>query len=797
MPESQSENLYEISQEKKVFRETLKDEKTPESIKKTAKENLAETKSSLSGLIKKEGGLSAVKEILKKDKTESEKTQKSGLDEKAIAESFGEKAPIYEKLSVVSRDLESLKDFEMRRSLEAKSDSHALRAHESLLQTARKEIKGKEANFFILQSENPNEARALELVENAEGLGKEGHIAPTKSVRENLLKIGRNMMLGKPMFLHGPTGTGKTSIARFAAERFTGKSAEMVYCNPQTRESTVWGKTGIRPTKEGAIETIDIFGPLAKAMSEGKVVIFDEFTALPKEQMVFIKGIFNAKIGDTVNIVNNGRVKIAPGFQMIFTANLKSEKNPERQDLPVEIAREFEQNNLKIDYLPKDESYDVMLARLMEKDGSVRASWLTLNETLPKLSEAIEEIEIAYTGSLSQEIARITGSMDASGKTAGLKKFVMTQGTVEAITLDWKMEKARGGKTSFAKHVDNRLKIALTFEEYPLSDRILAARILASKGFLRTLTPKELNLPNDVFHFDAANRLRGDEEAMAKLEEESGKEKNIPLKELAELDPFHTRKTSAVEEARKLVEETKRKRKESGGETTAEKITVEYKYNDEIGNEQTETIELDIEKSLESFAAFYEKHNIDLPADFEEKIKDIWERNHDQIRAEAERLGFDELLIIPGNLNLPELHKKMTEDYNETWQGENFKAGSSFQGVQETTDETRIVLVHKNRAQNLKDRQELKATLDKTIQSFIDKGENIALTDYLIYQRKYFEENQKHLDEINWICLPGSKSGARFGSARWSPAAGELLVFARVAEYRSVLLGCRLSRCFT
>ena len=38
----------------------------------------------------------------------------------------------------------------------------------------------------------------------------------------------------------------------------------------------------------------------------------------------------NAKIGDSVNIVGNGRVKIERGFHMTFTANLKSEKNPER-----------------------------------------------------------------------------------------------------------------------------------------------------------------------------------------------------------------------------------------------------------------------------------------------------------------------------------------------------------------------------------------------------------------------------------------------------------------------------------
>ena len=67
-----------------------------------------------------------------------------------------------------------------------------------------------------------------------------------------------------------------------------------------------------------------------------------------------------------------------PGFQMV-PANLKSEKNPERQELPPEVAREFEQNNLKINYTPKEEAYDIMLARLINPDGSVDLSYKDLN----------------------------------------------------------------------------------------------------------------------------------------------------------------------------------------------------------------------------------------------------------------------------------------------------------------------------------------------------------------------------------------------------------------------------------
>ena len=126
---------------------------------------------------------------------------------------------------------------------------------------------------------------------------------------------------------------------------------------------------------------------------------------------------------------------------MIFTANLKSEKNTERQDLPPEIAREFEQNNLEINYTPKEEAYDIMLVRLMNQDGSIDMSWYDLNNTLPKFCEALQEVQLAYTDQESDGIARLTQTMDSSGKKQGLKKLVFTQGTVENILDAWKIYK--------------------------------------------------------------------------------------------------------------------------------------------------------------------------------------------------------------------------------------------------------------------------------------------------------------------------------------------------------------------
>jgi hypothetical protein len=542
---------------------------------------------------------------------------------------------------------------------------------------------------------------------------------------------------------------------------------------------------------------VEIYGPLAKAMVEGKTVIFDEFTALPKEQMVFIKGIFNAKVGDRINIVGNGIVEIQPGFQMIFTANLKSEKNPERQDLPPEVAREFEQNNIKINYINKEESYDVMLARLLGKDGSLDMSFYDLNTTLPNLARVMSEIQESYTNATDKEVARKAGALDASGKVHSLKKFVMTQGSIEAILSSWSIEKKmKRTEKSFAEFLDERFKTALTFEEYSKEDRNLAAKILASRGFLLTLTPKELGLPEDIFTFNTIKAMRG-AEATEELKSESGNVKHLNFKEVAELDPFNKRallmgklalgllEGETTEKDQFLTASNKRFNKIFGKHSSAE--TIEATYNQE-------SINLDIEKKLDEFISFYQQNKIDLSPDFEENIREIWSRNIDEIKENIEQNGFSDILLMPENIPLADLNTKMTEGYKtETWESSNFTEGGGFAGAKsENVDKPRIVLVHKT--QNLKDNPELAKTLNIKGEDAI-KSEMLTLEDYLVFQRKYFKETGKHLDEVGATWL-ATYAGARRVYAGWDPSDGQVYVIADDLSARDERLGARPSRSF-
>lgn len=470
------------------------------------------------------------------------------VDETSVQNALGEKYEIYTDLYA---NQDKLRALETSMIQTVKQDPRAQASRGAIIESftkAKEEISQKLEKETL---ENPVAVTAYNLARYRRGIYSPGHIAPVPSVEKTLDAIEDKMISGKPMFLHGPTGTGKTSLAKKAAFELHQKNPEIVYCNPQSRESNIMGKIGTR-AKDYGTETFYDYGPLAKAMQSGNGCILDEFTALPKDQMSMLKGIMNAKPGDTVSVTGNGSVVVQNGFQMIFTANLKSEKNPERSDLPPEMANEFDQNNIEVGYQSPAESYDIVRARLLNSDMTADVSEYDMTTTIPKLLEAMEKIQQAYNGTIDADYLTTIKATDAtSTKIQTLKKLVLNQRSIENILDIWKTHQLRGNGQAFSEFLDDRLLTTLNFREYPEADRKLATQILASKGMLQTVPDEKLGMlsqyvTDQSFH---RNNKKQVEDNIKK----SSTVKHMDLMEFAAYDPFNTRAKKMADVAEAFV----------------------------------------------------------------------------------------------------------------------------------------------------------------------------------------------------------------------------------------------------
>ena len=235
---------------------------------------------------------------------------------------------------------------------------------------------------------------------------------------------------------------------------------------------------------------------------------------------------------------------------------------------------------------------------------------------------------------------------------------------------------------------------------------------------------------------------------------------------------------------------------------TQPELSVSYKS----ANHQ-EDITLNIEDKLSEFMSFYQTTQIDIPDDFEDTIRDIWDRNQAEIEQAMEQGGFNDILIVPGNIPLPELAEKMKMEQGN-YTGSNFDEGGGFAGaISQNTDKPRIILVH-----NYETLSEIsqKTGIDVHLNITAKEAEElynqnpdqylITLEDFLVLERKHFEETGTHLSDWNnksahW--LPGTKSGARLVYADWNPGYRRLDVRAHdPGDIRIERLGVRPARCF-
>ncbi len=215
-----------------------------------------------------------------------------------------------------------------------------------------------------------------------------------------------------------------------------------------------------------------------------------------------------------------------------------------------------------------------------------------------------------------------------------------------------------------------------------------------------------------------------------------------------------------------------------------------------------ETITMDIEAKLQDFTSFYQKTKVDLPPNFEDTIKDIWENHQAEIEQAIEQNGFNDMLIIPPTPNLKDLAEKMKMEKGYHF----FQVKDDFSDVKsQNTDKPRIILYHKATL------PEIQATTGLDVHLNITGADALklynanpdqymaTLEDFMILERKHFEDIAKHLNDWNFKSahwLPGSKAGTRLVRSYWHPGARGLFVGADATETQYGHLGVRPTRCF-
>lgn len=158
-------------------------------------------------------------------------------------------------------------------------------------------------------------------------------------------------------------------------------------------------------------------------------------------------------------------------------------------------------------------------------------------------------------------------------------------------------------------------------------------------GFLRTVTPRELDLPADIFSFAAASKIRGAGEVQ-KLISQSADVKRHSLTELARLDSFHKKQERADAAARGFLDQPADSHREA-----FEGFDLETQYNVQIA--------LLDKLGLPEIIKGQPRPTLD-------QIKTGFAENPEFFKKKIEQ-GFTKLLIVPFGLPLEQLRQTYGE----------------------------------------------------------------------------------------------------------------------------------------
>lgn len=232
----------------------------------------------------------------------------------------------------------------------------------------------------------------------------------------------------------------------------------------------------------GDMETAFAYGPLGRALKEGKPIIIDEVNMIPAQVLGRMNDIAIATVGKPIFLQENGEegMRVAPGFGILGTFNIGRQYHG-TQDLNVAQASRW--NGPKVDYPSMEESFDLILSALIRKDRVRLPPQFRLEdyEKLADLTLVTRHIQELFSGQTEGQryMARRHGMR--AEKSQLEKTVISTRDLLRKIVIPWR---DRGFKEGSLDEIiaDNILATAGTHSE---DDQRFLVELFLENGFFQ------------------------------------------------------------------------------------------------------------------------------------------------------------------------------------------------------------------------------------------------------------------------------------------------------------------------
>lgn len=525
--------LFDLTLEKEdLIQAFSSDEKTLNEPERTKKETEITEKTDLDSVDFRKVGRQFSSSQSIKESTEETKKELEDVKRKIAEFSSNEKvldeyeSILAEKIQIIkmARQVEGAREYLNQLGMaESKLLAHRNSEDVKLTSADKKVLEENEKRRGLIESKikewmsNPDiyyEVNKRQFLDYRKQLLKDGFVE-TSSVQKEIAQIRGHLELGIPVFLRGHLGAGKTEILLHIARKYYGCEPEFISGSEEATKYDIYGKTqiGVRSEEDrnrefkirmdeymtmnpnvkgkelkqiekqyydeiivkGQTTSFFQYGPLVRAMKEGKPIIIDEIDGIPHSILMRLNHVLTRKTGDKFKIQENGgeEIGVNRGFCVMATGNIKSAKY-KREELDAAFLSRWWSSEIR--YLPQDEEIKILTASLIDKRGNLDMKSPEDFDALKRLAQSAEEIQKIFTGEKTDVFGE--GGDAARGISASLEKSVLSMRDLWNIVKPWKAH-------NFDKPLDSYIYTEFIKKATVPKDAVYLTQLFCRFGFFR------------------------------------------------------------------------------------------------------------------------------------------------------------------------------------------------------------------------------------------------------------------------------------------------------------------------